>query len=414
MHLFRGRLNRNLIRYRNIGANIPDLFERFLRGDDAGAIATLTRARDAGVRFVRCFGTTWGPENFGLFEADRARWFGAFDRMLAAADAASIAVVPSLLFNIRMLPDYVRQKTGKVEGVTDYLTPGSASNSLAVTYVTEVVSRYRNDPRVLLWEIGNEYNLEADLSAQWKQRPASDIPNSDQVQAFLIQIAKLIKGLDRRHLVTSGNSDMRPYAWHIRQAMLAHRKDANPTDYPMDWMKDSYDQYKQMLAFFNPPPLDIISVHQYPPGKDTPFWLMENDDYAFVLPWTRRASDILGKPLFVGEFAQKTYVDGKEQETPWLLDFLKRLVGSSASSFSGAAPLAAVWSWEFDPENPDQSPYSLSPERTPAAIRAIAQANAAIRIAILAEILPNVSPQALSNPPKDAGNPPPDEKQSPQ
>lgn len=354
--------------FRNVGANLPDLFERFLRGQDADAIRSLKTARDAGIRFVRCFGGMWGAEEFPIFLHDRRKWLNAFDRMLAAADRVGIAVVPSLLFNAHMLSDHVRRTTGTDEQIVDYLTPGSRSNRLAVEYVTAIVTRYRDDPRILFWEIGNEYNLEADLSKDWKVRPANQIPTSDQIRAFLMQIASLIKKIDPNHLVTSGNSDMRPYAWHIRQAMLKHRGTPDPFDYPMDWTKDTFEQYTEMLAFFHPPPLDIISVHQYPPGQDTAAWLAQNDNTAAMLPWTRRAADRIGKPLFVGEFAQHAWAEGKEVETPWCRDFLAKIE-------KGMAPIAAVWAWEFDMDNPTQSPYSLSPTRTPALVRAIRETN---------------------------------------
>ncbi len=370
--LWRGKLP-----FRNVGANIPDLFEQYLKGDEASANRSLADAKAAGIRFVRCFGTTWGPDDFGIFEQDRTRWLTAFDRMLAAADKAGIAVVPSLLFNIHMLPDYVRRTTGKDEQVVNYLTPGSASNTLAVAYVTAIVTRFKDDPRVLFWEIGNEYNLEADLSAQWKQRPANQIPNSDQVRAFLAQIATLIKQIDKKHPVTSGNADMRPYAWHIRQAMLAHRNAANPNDYPMDWTKDNFQQYVEMLGFFNPPPLDIISVHLYPTGNDTPDWLYKNDTQAATLPWARTAADLVGKPLFIGEFGQETTIDGQEAPMPWTLDFLARMQ-------SNAAPVAAIWAWEFDQNQPPApTPYTLSPQRTPKLVRALGQTNQAILLDVV-------------------------------
>lgn len=376
-HLFlttaRTQLVLGKIPFRNVGVNIPNLFERFLHGEDASAITSLTNAKDAGVRCVRCFGTTWGSADFGLFQTDPTRWFAAYDRMLAAADKANIAVIPSLLFNIQMLPEYVRKTSGKDEQVVDYLTPGSASNALAVAYVTAVVSRYKNDTRILFWEIGNEYNLEADLSAQLKPRLANQIPSSDQVQAFLTQMATLIKKLDKNHLVTSGNADMRPAAWHLRQTRLAHRNDSDPNNYPMDWTKDSFTQYVEMLRFFNPPPLDIVSVHQYPPGSETPFWLVENDDYALAIPWTQSACERIGKPLFVGEVGQKIYLDGKEQPALWLKDFLRRMTFD-------APPLSAIWAWEYDMDNPAQSPYALAKSRTPTLLEILANTNQAIAL----------------------------------
>ncbi len=368
--LFRGKLE-----FRNVGANIPDLFEKFLSGEDAAAEKMLADAQAAGVRFVRCFGTTWGPERFGLFASDRRRWLAAFDRMLLIADNHGIAIVPSLLFNIRMLPDYVQRTTGRPEGVVGYLTPGTASNRLAVEYVTALVTRYRTDPRVLFWEIGNEYNLEADLSLQLKPRPATDAPTSEQIRAFLAQIGTVIKHLDRKHLVTSGNSDMRPAAWHLRQAMRSHRSDTAPLNYPMDWTKDTLDQYTEMIGFFSPAPLDLISVHQYAPDPQNPdenlvSWLLPDHDHAILLSWARVACQTLEKPLFVGEFGETFVRDGKAQPAPWTQDFLTRIP-------LGTAPIAAVWAWEFAQDG-KMTPNTLTPETTPALVSLLTTTNRTI------------------------------------
>ena len=368
--LFRGNLE-----FRNVGANIPDLFERFLSADDATAEKMLTDAQTAGVRFVRCFGTTWGPERFGLFETDHARWLTAFDRMLLAADRHGITVVPSLLFNIRMLPEYVQRKTGRQEGVVGYLTPGTASNLLAVAYVTAIVTRYRTDPRVLFWEIGNEYNLEADLSLQSKSRPLNAVPTSDQIRAFLAQIAKVIKRVDRKHLVTSGNSDMRPAAWHLREAMLAHASAADPLNFPMDWTKDTLRQYTLMIGYFNPAPLDLVSVHQYAPDPLHPeesavSWLLPDNNHAVMLSWARVAAQRLQLPLFVGEFGETFFEDGKAKPALWTQDFMSRIP-------LGTAPIAAVWAWEFAQDG-KMTPHTLAPETTPGLISLLTTTNRTI------------------------------------
>jgi hypothetical protein len=297
-----------------------------------------------------------------------------------AADKHGIAIVPSLLFNIRMLPDYLQRKTGQQEGVVGYLTPGTASNRLAVAYVTAIVTRYRTDPRVLFWEIGNEYNLEADLSLQWKSRPLNEVPTSDQIRAFLAQIGTVIKRLDRKHLVTSGNSDMRPAAWHLRQAMLGHRSATDPLNFPLDWTKDSFVQYAEMLRFFSPPPLDLVSVHQYAPDPQKPdetavSWLLPDNDHAVLLSWARVACNnwddpLKPLPLFVGEFGETFVREGKAQPALWTQDFMTRIP-------LGTAPIAAVWAWEFMQDG-KPTPNTLTPETTPALVGLLATTNRTI------------------------------------
>jgi hypothetical protein len=113
-----------------------------------------------------------------------------------------------------------------------------------------------------------------------------------------------------------------------------------------------------MLDFFNPPGIDIISVHEHPPVTDKVLWLTEDDVTALRISWTQLASTNLGKPLFVGAFGQQTLANGKELPTPWLLDFLRRMQAEGA-------PLAAVQSWEPGTDDPTASTAAISSTLTP-------------------------------------------------
>ena len=357
--------------FRNIGVNMPDLFRMFLDGHDTEAVAQLKDAAQAGVTLVRCAGATRDAASFAGFVTDRTKWLAAFDRMLAAADANGIGLAPSLLFDTRAVMAAASTQSGKPQGYVDLCTPGTPANNLAIEYISAIVSRYHNDPRVLFWEVANELNLEADLSSDVTNRPAGEAPNSFQIVNFLIQAARLIHRLDKKHLVTSGNSDMRPAAWHLRQAMRQHLGAADPHQYAMDWTKDTLDEYVEMLRYFNPKPLDIISIHLYPPGADTPFWLTRIDTLALVLPWAEHAAERIGEPLYIGEFGEPVYLNGKEQPDAWTLDMLSRLTAE-------ASPCAALWAWEFALDTPNMSQYSLSPQRTPILVKALTNANASI------------------------------------
>ena len=368
----RTTLWRSKFPFRNVGVNIPDLLQRFLQGEDTSAVRALADARLAGVRFVRCWGTTWDPILFKTFDTDRSRWFAAFDRMLAAADDEGIAVVPVLLANIRMLPDYANSAQHVHEDILTYVTPGSVSNRLAVSYVTEVVSRYKEDPRVLFWEIGNEYNLEADLSGMPSRQTDLPSPTSDQIRAFLAQIGTVIKSVDKRHLISSGNGEMRPNAWGLRQAVLGHRTPVGSTGamFTGPIQGDTFPQYVEMLEFFSPAPLSVLSTHQAPKGDKQPYWLMPEDTRALMVPWTARAAETIGKPLFVGSIRQAYTAEGKELPCPWIKDFLTRLT-------IGSVQVGALSSWEPLTGGSD-SLFVLSPTITPELVRSLGTANQGI------------------------------------
>jgi hypothetical protein len=181
-------------------------------------------------------------------------------------------------------------------------------------------------------------------------------------------MARAIKRIDPHHLVTSGNADMRTYAWHLRRSMLAQRGKSDPLAWPMDWSKDTYEQYAEMLRFFNPAPLDIVSVHRYPAGKDVPSWLPVDDSRESMLVWSRKASERIGRPLFLGEFGATVYADGREQRSAWFEDCLAQLA-------RGTAPIGAVWTWEYRSDDPAQGSLALSPEATPHLAQRLADVN---------------------------------------
>jgi hypothetical protein len=376
--------------FRNVGATIPDLLTRILRGDEVGAERTLRDARSAGIRFVRCAGLPRSPEVARTFSTDQARWFAAWDHMLAAAESHDMSLVPSLLYDPLTLPQIVSGTDGSVN-TADLLTPGTPANKLAVAYVTAIVTRYRNDPRILFWEIGNEYNLLADLaSADPAASPPANTPQtpehpntkhqtpppvptassmSDRIRAFLAQMAALIHRLDRRHPVTSGNGDLPSYAAHLPHHWPDNKRYASVTSFSTE--KDRFAQYQEMLDFFNPPGIDIISIHAHPPLTDKVFWLTEDDDTALRISWTQLACTNLGKPLFVGAFGQPTQANGTIQPTPWMQDFLRRMEAEGA-------PLSAVQSWEPGADAPSTNTDAISPARTPQLAFAVQVVNTVI------------------------------------
>ncbi len=60
------------------------------------------------------------------------------------------------------------------------INPASQSYRAMHDYLREVVLRYRDDPTVLAWEIGNEMNLMADLDLTGSATtyPAQMLPGS--------------------------------------------------------------------------------------------------------------------------------------------------------------------------------------------------------------------------------------------
>lgn len=383
LELWRGRYE-----FTNIGVNIPDLFVRFLNGNDASGILAMQHAVKAGVRFVRCDGCTRSPQEFRRYQSDRSGWLAAFARMLASADSLGIAIVPVLLPDIHLMPAVSAEDSPNSQArvaVSTYLTEGGVPNLLALRYIDGVVGRFKEDPRVLFWEIGDEYNREADLPAAPGIRDIGECYSSDQVRAFHAQVGRYIKSLDKNHIVSTGNTDMRPNSWHLRQSMLAHRSAAQPWNYEADESLDTFEQYSEMISLFTPPPIDIVSVHQSPPAEAKVWWLVEDDDHALRIPWSRQAAGSVpaatagappGKPLFVGAFGQPYWAKGKALDIAWTIDFVRRMRAVAPS-------LCALNSWETGNTEGDGAPATATLLRVPDLVNQILAANITLDTASL-------------------------------
>ena len=66
-------------------------------------------------------------------------------------------------------------------------------------WVTEVVTRYRNDPTILAWQLVNEAEVKPSQSA-----PACSSGAAATLTAFATDVAGLVKSIDPEHLVSLG------------------------------------------------------------------------------------------------------------------------------------------------------------------------------------------------------------------
>jgi hypothetical protein len=128
-------------------------------------------------------------------------------------------------------------------------------------------------------------------------------------QAFAA-FAREVRKHDPHRLVITGDSMLRPSAWH------QERKGT--------WTRDTPEQYSEMLELANPDPINAISLHAY-------------EDAHHRLPSSRKASLRMNKPIFLGEF-------GVPGETPKSADKFRGLL---AAITEHNIPLAALWVFDY-------------------------------------------------------------------
>ena len=334
--------------FHEISFNAYNLLELWLGGQAQTARDELHALRANGFRVVRVMASPYWPDQFesAFFDTDpaaqaakREAYFAQFDELLAAADANGIRIVADLMWNVDNLGALGGHPV--LLGMTDRASLG---RQRVEDYMRTVVSRYASRPTIAMWEIGNEWNLAADI--QWTQFDFT----SDDLAATYAQLATMIKGIDPSHLVTTGNSSPRASAMHLLRAVRAHLS--------VDWTVDTAAELTEYLALVNPAPIDVVSIHYY---DDAMLSIGGTRGSPANLRFFKNVADQMGKPLFVGEIGCAAAVVGwfcrGTAALPMLRETLPVLM---------ELELPLTLYWNFDPGVPTR------------AIQWIAEANRAV------------------------------------
>ena len=307
--------------------NMPNLLHMYLGIAPEGPVqarAQMDRARAAGFTHARFIASGYWPADMTRangWRTNATAYWQAVDQLMADARARQLRLVPSLLWNAWLFPDLNNQPLNAM------FTPGSATRTMADQYVREFVQRYANEPAVAVWEIGNEWNLLADLdfstctvcagSAMNNcgslapslgtacSRSAADTVYScnscrgvstttQDLGQWAQSMAQLIKQHDTlQRPVSTGHAYPRPSAWHLARSPCPS----------CNWTVDSETEFTQTLGQLHPSPIDFISVHAYPGDDAKRFG--DTDATGFtLLQRTQTAATSLGKRLYVGEYGE--------------------------------------------------------------------------------------------------------------
>lgn len=344
---------------RIVAVNKFNLFLSFLKGGEEKnqAIRAIEEASRQGFKVIRFSGVGYYPVDMKHWAREEIYW-KAFDELVAAAKKNGVYLIPTLNWNLFLFPDMAG------ECVQDMLhNPDSRSRQYLWLYTYQIVSRYKDEPTILFWELTNEMNLLADLAfmhpygfsdGNWIELGTSfmrlrrDNFTSDEMIPFIKEWASFIKSLDRNHLIGSGFSIPRPAAQHLR---VAKGKG--------DWTEDTVDEFETYLRDVHPDPVDIISIHFYPKDGNLRFG-NKDENSAKVLEIIKQVADRIGKPIYIGETGDDY---SKNPDSPFLKDVFEEVVKLNI-------PITLIWNWM----TPGDA-YDVNPERTPQIVAMMRQAN---------------------------------------
>ena len=343
--------------YRGIGANYFDLFARVLHDpQDTSHRQGLARLARAGIPFVRFMACGFWPADNDLYLKDKEAYFRRMDIVVRAAEEQGIGLIPSLFWNLSTVPDMAGEPLDQMGN------PRSRTIAFMRQYATEVVSRYKRSPAIWGWEVGNEYNLAADLPNAAAQRPpvwptlktalrrsARDEAKFADLQVALRLSADTVRQLDPQRIIVSGNAVPRNCAYHN---LHEH-----------SWTEDTPEQFREILLRDNPSPIDTICVHVYP-AEDNRYAARSrtlDELVARIQEEARRAR----KPLFIGEFGVQSRGD-KAQEQAVFEELL-------AAIEKHRVPLSAFWVYNYAGQD-NQWNITLDNQRSNL-LRLVSQAN---------------------------------------
>jgi len=345
--------------WRGIGANYFSLFSRSLKDPaDTSGEAGLRRLAEAGIPFVRFMGCGFWPVDWDLYFSDKEEWFSRFDRLARAAETCGVGLIPSLFWNLATVPDLMG------EPVNSLGNPDSKTIAFIRQYTSEVVERYRDSPAVWGWEMGNEYNLHADLPNAAEHRPpvwpklktalsrsAADELSSEDMLCAYAAFASTVRELDPHRILVAGNAVPRSSAWH---------NSAEKT-----WTRDTPEQFAEILARDNPDPFDTICVHVYPNAKNE--YPAGADSLSALVATLRRNAEAIGKPLFIGEFGAPRTLGGSRERFEEIV----------AAIEANRVPLSAFWVYDFPAQDNDWNTTFGNDRRY--ALERIGEANARMK-----------------------------------
>lgn len=251
---------------------------------------------------------------YDRYDADPQGTLAKIREVLDAAEAQHVGVILSLFWHDAALPEHVGEKRA------DMGEAESRTLAYAVEFTTTIVKEFADHRALWGWEVGNEYNLDADLCDRNLQMflPAGftydnptgrDYFTSDEAAFFFEAVASTIRKYDGYRLITNGCSEMRTCAWSMHKATM-RLKDDHLWD--INWSQDTRKAFEKAIDLYTPDSVDTVSFHfqSGSSGAETPSYTLSYPVFAgeealtvpgFLDAYVQ-AAKAAGKALYLGEF----------------------------------------------------------------------------------------------------------------
>lgn len=383
VHLVRYDTDGNLVSLRAFGVNYYDAFSRYMENvTNRSFVAGFDYLEAHDIPVARIFLNGYGPVGWSLYFSDKAEYYRRLDDFIAQAEQHGIGLLMDLFGGVNQIGELVNDAV-----TAGYLTPGvdftspsplnrdiygvatyaeyrtalsrqdSGSNAFITYFTRELLARYKNSPAVWGWEFANEANNAVDLPniqnfrpqsnpalGYFLQRDDSSVPawtskddiTRDELKVAKIVFARSVRTVDSWRFISSGDSRPRQSAYH------------NWKDH--SWTVDTKAEIAQVIPMDSPAPMNTVSFHIYQPTdpyfSDDPVSLAPvTGDYQAFLAFFKSQCDLLGQPMFIGEWGAAG--DGTtEAEKTTFNRFMQAVIDTG---------IQLSFLWDFDNRNIGQT-----------------------------------------------------------
>jgi len=330
LYVSEGKLMHKGKEFRGVGVNFfaayYDLFKNPLDDRYQDGFKTL---KDYEIPFARINMGMYYPAELRRWQENSDFTYVMMDELVREATKNDIGLICSIFWNYYAFPDLAGEPISAIGDVN------SKTWTLMRQYLTDIVTRFKDNPTIWAWEFGNEYNLAADIPVElspypelWAEsertaRDDQDKLSSADVVAAMNEFAKIVRSIDPDRLITTGNADIRSFSWNLSNSGSLSQ--------------DSSENSREFFNYINPYSFDCTSIHIYKEDmrRVSPF-----DSIKGAIQLAMEESEKSGRVLFLGEFGYPDNADSFPDDPVEMFNLQMEAIEELN------VPLSAVWRFE--------------------------------------------------------------------